>query len=299
MRRRRALSQAVASLTLAGLLVATPATAGVESGDGGLGADLAAAQLTIHLLTNTDLRPSDVTCTPPPTLQAGGDLLCFALVATPTGRQTVAAVATLEAPGRYGFTAVTKPAVPAPPTGPVGDDPDAPADPPEQPTDPAGADQAVLDSLAEVTADPEGLQTALAEDEPAVVSVDELTYHAPTGSLIVGITSSVDTPDMRDQLAFYVTDRLALLWEADQPFRNEAATIHPRLEVSVDGVIYGSPFAVMVDVAEFAIDYEEWLAITTTAASPARLADTASWRLRPARSAAPAQQLDARPRPSH
>ena len=49
----------------------------------------------------------------------------------------------------------------------------------------------------------------------------------------------------------------------NEPTRDADATIHPRLEVTVDDVIYGTPFDVMVDVADYTITEDEWLEIVT------------------------------------
>ena len=73
------------------------------------------------------------------------------------------------------------------------------------------------------------------------------------------------TPATRDGVAFFVTDVMAYLWEETEPTRRPDATIHPRLEVTVDDVIYGSAFDVMVDVADYAITEDEWLEIVTGA----------------------------------
>ncbi len=71
------------------------------------------------------------------------------------------------------------------------------------------------------------------------------------------------TQPTRDGIAFYVTDVMAFLWAASGPARAMDATIHPRLEVTVDGVIYGTPFDVMARVADYTITEAEWLAIVT------------------------------------
>ena len=55
-----------------------------------------------------------------------------------------------------------------------------------------------------------------------------------------------------------------------RPIRDPAASIHPRLEVTVDGAIYGTPYPVMIEVADFTMSFGDWLAITTTGGSSVR-----------------------------
>jgi hypothetical protein len=62
------------------------------------------------------------------------------------------------------------------------------------------------------------------------------------------------------------------LWEQASPTREPDATIRPRLEVTVDDVLYGSAFDVMVQVADYAITESEWLEIVTGEAALKRAA---------------------------
>jgi hypothetical protein len=88
----------------------------------------------------------------------------------------------------------------------------------------------------------------------------------------VQVTVSTDAVDAatRDGIAFYVTDVMAFLWAQSGPARAMDASLHPRLEVTVDGVIYGTPFDVMARVADYTITESEWLSIVTGNANAGR-----------------------------
>jgi len=229
---------------------------------GTLSAELAEAQFRAYLLANTTLHPTDVSCAQPPTQDPDGEMLCFALL---DDRETVAALATLVSPGVYEFTAVTKSASPVPgsatPATPAAPDtavtPDAPA---------ASPDDVVLDAIASVTGPDVGdLTQTLLDFNVELTSIDSITFDEPTGTLQVRATSSATTTAEHDWLGWRITDTMAFLWESSGPLRAEGVTLQPRLEVIVDDALYGTPFPVMIDVADYQIDFEGWLAITTGA----------------------------------
>jgi len=231
----------------------------IDQGD--QNAQLAEAQFEVHLLTNTDLMPVDVTCQPPPATDPDGSMFCFALLAN---RETVAALARQQSPGLYQFVSVSKldppptassPAVPATPdSGTATPDPAA--------TD--TADEMVLAAIDDTIAAEADIRDAIIEDNPAVASLDEISYHAPTSTLVVTVTTTASTADAggRDAIAFSITDILAYLWEQQQPLRDPAATILPRLEVTVDGTLYGSSYEMMVRVADYTMEFDEWLQLS-------------------------------------
>ena len=103
----------------------------------------------------------------------------------------------------------------------------------------------------------------LTENNESIRSLDQIAYHAPTSTVQVTVTTDATDPAARDGVAFFVTDVMAYLWEQAAPTRDTAATIHPRLEVTVDDVIYGSAFDLMVQVADYTITEGEWLEIVT------------------------------------
>jgi hypothetical protein len=137
-------------------------------------------------------------------------------------------------------------------------------------------DQAIIDSIDAVVADIDGLGTVLTDNNDSIVSLDSIDYHAPTSTLQVAVTTDVADPASRDSVAFYVTDVIAYLWEQTAPTRQTDATIHPRLEVTVDDVLYGSAFDVMVQVADYTITENEWLEIVTGDAALKQAATRAS-----------------------
>lgn len=254
MRRR-----AYVGILAAVMAVTTGAGVASATDDGSSSSELAEAQFRVYLLTHTDLRPSDITCTLPPTQDSGGEMVCFALV----GRESIAAVATLTGPGTYRFTAITKAgALPAAV-------PEAPAPQADPQADPgqnaAAADAAVLDAVSLLVDESDPIAEELMSNNESIVSVEPITFDEITATVSVTLTTDATAPDERNFTAFDVTNLIAFLWETDWPLRDPAATIQPRAEVIVDGEIYGTPYDVMVMVADYDIGYEEWLTITTTA----------------------------------
>jgi hypothetical protein len=275
MRSRRVLAVSTLAVTaLAGAALDAPAAAG-DGDDRDKNTLLAEAQFQLFLL-NADFEPSDITCTRPPVRDIAAELLCYALV---SDRVSVAAIASTEAPGVYVFTPLNKvdptdldrtsaqdvvvgePATSEPPS----------SEPPS--SEPFGtADEAIIDSIDAVVADVDGLGTVLTDNNESIVSLDSIDYHAPTSTLQVTVTTDVADPAARDSVAFYVTDVMAYLWEQAAPTREADATIQPRLEVTVDDVLYGSAFDVMVQVADYTITENEWLEIVTGDAALKRAA---------------------------
>lgn len=228
---------------------------------------LAEAQFEVHLLTNTDLVPRDVTCAPPPATDPDGAMLCYALVGE---RDSVAALAVPVSPGVYRFISVDKfddtPGAPAPSPQPqpqpqpqpvpTGEDPQAPA--PQN-----DADLAILDAVEIALIAETEIGRTMLETNPEISSVDEIGFYAPTATVLVSVTTSTESQGVRQAIAFSVTDVMAYLWEDGQPMRDASATIHPRLEVTVDGVLYGSSYDMMVGVADYTMTFTEWLDLST------------------------------------
>ena len=132
--------------------------------------------------------------------------------------------------------------------------------------------KAILASIDVAVADAQGLGQVLTENNASITSVDNIGYHAPTSTVQVAVTTSGVDPANRDAVAFFVTDVMAYLWMENEPTREVDATIRPRLRGDVDGVLYGTPYDVMVDVADYAITEGEWLEIVTgnAAVAPTR-----------------------------
>jgi hypothetical protein len=263
LRARRSRRALAASTLAAGVLAgatldATAVMAGDDGGDdrGDKNVLLAEAQFQLFLLT-ANFVPTDITCTHPPVRDVAGDLLCYALI---SDRVSVAAIATMEEPGVYTYVPLNK-VDPADLSEevPAGGEPPAPQSAGSQ----TAADQAVVASIDTALADAEGLGHVLTDNNPSIQSVDLIGYHAPTWTVQVTVSTEAADAAARDGIAFYVTDVMAFLWAASGPARAMDATIHPRLEVTVDGVIYGTPFDVMARVADYTISEAEWLAIAT------------------------------------
>ena len=201
-----------------------------------------------------------------PARDQASELICYALI---SDRITVAAIASMQSPGVYTFLPVNK-VDPADLTTDAAQPDTTLPQPPEDTTSATtvpsesldSTDEAILDSMDLAIASTDDLSTMMMEDSP-ITSVDLIAYHEPTSTLQVSVTTDATDAATRDSVAFYVTDVMAYLWEETEPTRQPDATIHPRLEVTVDDVIYGSAFDVMVDVADYAITEEEWLEIVT------------------------------------
>jgi hypothetical protein len=311
MRSRRVLAVSTLTVTaLAGAALGAPAAAG-EGDDRDKNTLLAEAQFQLFLLT-ANFEPSDITCTRPPVRDMAGELLCYALV---SDRVSVAAIASMESPGVYSFTPLNKvdpadldqpaddvrapeppPVAETPPTTTEAPSPQPPSSEPPSSEPPsseppssepaANTDQAILDSIEFAVSDSDGLSSVLTDNNESIQSLDTLAYHAPTSTVQVTVTTDSADPAARDGVAFFVTDVMAYLWEQSQPTRQSDATIHPRLEVTVDEVIYGSAFDVMVQVADYTITEGEWLEIVTGDAALTRaLQPIAKPTLKPAKPA--------------
>jgi hypothetical protein len=286
MRSRRVLAVSTLAVTaLAGAALDAPAAAG-DGDDRDKNTLLAEAQFQLFLLT-ANFEPSDITCTRPPVRDTAAELLCYALV---SDRVSVAAIASMASPGVYAFTPLNK-VDPADLDPPAEQDVTAPEPPPvpETPTtttetpspeppssEPLTTDQAILDSIDFAVADADGLGDVLMGNNESIQSLDLLAYDAPTSTVQVAVTTDTTDPAARDGIAFFVTDVMAYLWEQSSPTRDSDATIHPRLEVTVDDVIYGSAFDVMVQVADYTITEGEWLEIVTGNAALQRAVQPAS-----------------------
>lgn len=99
--------------------------------------------------------------------------------------------------------------------------------------------------------------------DTAVIAVESVQWQPEVSTLSVDITVVDPGATELSDIAWLITDMLASAWETGTPARAADVARQPRLEVSVDGVIYGTPFEVMVGVADYDIDSTAWLEITT------------------------------------
>lgn len=249
--RRRIRSALAIGVTLCAALVALPGAATASPLDPDRERELAQAQFQVYLLTATDLRPASITCTTPSGIGAPGDLVCYAIV---DGTTTISALATPVGNFAFEFAAITKAGRPAATL-------DAGASP-------VVSGVGVDEYMAGFEGDGEVLGSMFS-DEDITVSVQRIEWQPQVSTLFVEITTTTAGGDAAgsdgDRLAWELTDMLASGWEVGTPLRAPDATVRPRLEVVVDGVVYGTPYEVMVDVADYAIDEAAWLEITTQA----------------------------------
>ena len=103
MRRRATAVSTVAAAVLAATATHGPAAA-ADDDDGDKNTLLAEAQFQLFLVT-ANYEPTDITCTPPPSRDDDGQLLCYALISE---RVSVAAIATMDSPGVYSFLPLNK-----------------------------------------------------------------------------------------------------------------------------------------------------------------------------------------------
>ena len=275
MRSRRALVvSTLAATAIAGAVLDGPALAGDGDGDSD-GRDknvlLAEAQFQLLLVT-ADFVPSDITCTRPPVRDEAGELLCYALI---SDRVSVAAIATMQTPGVYTFLPLNK----VDPADLGADDPTSAKSRlrrHRRPRRARAADCAGVGRAAERhgRGDPRQHRHRRRRRRGSRPRADRRTTRRSPPSTSSPSThrrrrcrcrSSTDVADpaVRDEVAFFVTDVMAYFWMEGEPTREADATIRPRLEVTVDGVIYGTPFDVMVEVADYTITQDEWLEIVT------------------------------------
>jgi hypothetical protein len=173
-------------------------------------------------------------------------MICYALL---SDRQVVSALAELQADGTYHFISINKVESGAPVGGAV--DPGTSDNP---------ADVAVLDLIGTVTAVDSRLASMLRQANPDITSVDNVSFFAETGTLEVSVTTVAANDDVRNAIGFAVTEVLSGLWAEGQPLRDPAATVQPRLEVTIDGTLYSSAFGMMTRIADGTMTYAEWLA---------------------------------------
>ena len=220
MRARRALaaSTLAAARSLAGatLRPRPPVMAGDDDGDDRGDKNVAARRgaVPLYLLT-ADFVPTDVTCTRPPVPRRGRRLLCFALV---SDRVSVAAIATMEAPGVYTFMPINK----VDPADLAEDGARREASrrrrsrrlvrpPPTQRSSPASTPPSPT---------PRASVTCSTEQQPVdpVRRLDRLPRRRPGPCRSPSPPTAADAA-ARDGVAFYVTDVMAYLWEASEPTR--------------------------------------------------------------------------------
>ena len=236
--RRRALVAATSTTLVS--LIATGWTAGSAAADENT--DLAESQFQAFLSANTTLVTLDVSCSPLPDAAPTGPMICYALL---SDRQVASAIAEVDAPGTYRFIPINKiesstASGPAAPTA-------------------GSADAAVLESIRHAVASDSRLSAMVLQANPDIAAVDAVDFFEPTGTIEISVSTSAANEDVRHAIAFAVTEVLSGLWAEGQPARDPAATIQPRLEVSVDGTLYSSAYGMMTAIADGTMLYADWL----------------------------------------
>lgn len=235
--RRTALVATFATLAALGAAGWTSGSAAADENT-----DAAESQFLDYLATNTGLIALDVTCAPLPDSAPSGPMICYALL---SDRQIASAVAELEAAGVYRFITINK--IEAQATG-------------GSPTAEAGsADAAVVATIQRVVAPDSRLSAMVLMANPDITSVDNVSFFDPTGTVEIAVTTSAANDNVRHAIAFAVTEVLSGMWAEGQPLRDPAATIQPRVEVTVDGTLYSSAYGMMTAIADGTMPYSEWL----------------------------------------
>ena len=236
--RRRAVVAATSTTLVT--LIAAGWTAGSVAADENT--DLAETQFQAFLATNTSLVTLDVSCSPLPDAAPTGPMICYALL---SDRQVASAIAEVESPGTYRFVPVNKIESGAP------SGPSTPA--------PGSANAAVLDLIHRAVASESRLSATVLRANPDIAAVDYVSFFEPTGTIEISVTTTAANDEVRHAIAFAVTEVLSNLWAEGQPLRDPAATIQPRLEVTVDGTLYSSAFGMMTAIADGTMLYADWL----------------------------------------
>lgn len=236
--RRRAL--VAATSTTVASLIAAGWTAGSVAADENT--DAAETQFQAFLAATPALLALDVSCSPLPDAAPTGPMICYALL---SDRQVASAIAEVESPGTYHFIPINK-IEPSAPTGPA-----TPS--------PGSADAAVIQTVQNAVASESRLSTMVLQANPDIASVDSVGFFEPTGTIEISVTTSATNDEVRHAIAFAVTEVLSNLWADGQPLRDPAATIQPRLEVTVDGTLYSSAFGMMTAIADGTMLYADWL----------------------------------------
>ena len=235
---RRSARVAATSTTLVSL-VAACWTAGSAAADENT--DTAESQFQVFLAAN-ELVTLDVSCSPLPDAAPTGPMICYALL---SDRQVASAIAEVESLGTYRFIPINK-IEPGTATGP------------STPT-PGSADAALLEAIDRAIAPDSRLSAVVLQANPDITSVNSVSFFEPTGTIEISVTTTAANDDVRNAIAFAVTDVLSSLWAEGQPLRDPTATIQPRLEVTVDGTLYSSAFGMMTAIADGTMVYADWL----------------------------------------
>jgi len=235
--RRRGLVAATSTTLVS--LIAAGWTAGSVAADENT--DLAETQFQTFLADNL-LVALDVSCSPLPDAAPTGPMICYALL---SDRQVASAIAEVESPGTFRFIPINKINPGATPG-------------PSAPT-PGSADAAVVEAIEHAIASDSRLSAMVLQANPDVSTVDRVSYFEPTGTIEISVTTTAANDDVRHAIAFAVTEVLSSLWAEGQPLRDPAATIQPRLEVTVDGTLYSSAYGMMTAIADGTMVYADWL----------------------------------------
>lgn len=257
--RRRIRSAVAVGGLLCGALAVLPGGATATSLDPDRERELAQAHFQIYLLTHTVFRPTHITCTTPTGIATSGELVCYAIV---DDRETISAVATPDGAQGFTFAALGK----ADGTG-AGTGNGSPVTPVEPSFDDGDLD-IYMESFEGDAAILEAMVADIAE-----IEVVRIAWQPEVSTLFVEVAGDGATP--ANEIAWVITDMLASAWERGGPVRAADVDRQPRLEIVVDGLLYGTPFDVMAAVADYEIGEAEWLEIVSTA--------TAAGAVKPAR----------------
>ena len=179
-------------------------------------------------------------------------MICYALV---SNRQTVAALAELESPGRYHFISITK----------VCEVAGAAA---TSTTSVSRVDAAILDLLGSVTSADSRLPAMLMQANPDIASVDNVSFFDATGTLEISVTTTASDADVRNAIAFVVTDVASGLWEGATVARLDGHDPAPTRG-------HGRRHALLVglrdddDIADGTMTYADWIELTGVGESTA------------------------------
>ena len=222
---------------------------------------LAELAFALYLGDELDVDAGTYACTEPSSLTVGTTLTCFTLI---DDQRVVVAVTELTgSSGIYEFEIVSDQQ--------IGTD--------ETPSTDAGASTTTLPTPVLITTvaplsrpdvDLLAFGARINHDAAAYVStltaddgiVESAAYSWDTESATVAVSSTLAPTSANglDAAAWVITrDRAMDLWKRESPFRASGTSIHPSLEVTVDGVRFVSDFELCVQIADQTIAMGDWL----------------------------------------
>jgi hypothetical protein len=136
-----------------------------------------------------------------------------------------------------------------------------------QPVDP---DQSAIDLTNSLVTDPQRFADIITGISPSITEVDDIQFtltNPDVGSagISFGVTTSATTDAERDDVAWSVVFAIADLWGPGGGFRNETGQVRTGVSLMVDSVQYVASMEMMMQVYDFTISQEDFIAASRRA----------------------------------